>query len=88
MSNRDAAEDTVAALRDDGKLGEADEALVELVLSLASSMDEAKENTAAVAREYRMALVALMTGGTGGGDDGTQAFLVAVRAPTVYPSSD
>ena len=83
MSNLDAAEKAIAAL----DLGEEYAALVELVRTLARSLDvggcaECGTSDANIAREYRQALKHLAEAGVGGDDDGAAAFLTLVRTPS------
>lgn len=68
-------------------LGDEHAALVELVRTLARSLDfggceSCKTSDAMIAREYRQALKQLADVGGGGDDDGTADFLVSIRTPS------
>ena len=72
-------ERTIKAM--DARLDEMNEALVALARGLAAAVDAAPDN-AALWREYRAAVTALMEVGSDGDiDDDTQAFLLALRTP-------
>lgn len=58
MKNTTAARRTIASLRDTGRLELADEALVQLVLSLAAAVDN-NPDSAPLWREYRAAVQTL-----------------------------
>lgn len=76
-SNLAAAEATVAALRESGKLGEVDGARVQTFLTLARSVDGSPDN-ASLWREYRAAEETVRRAG----DDSDEAaeFVASVRA--------
>lgn len=77
-SNSVGLERTIKAMAT--RLGEADEALVALARGLAAAVDAAPY--AALWREYRAAVTALMEVGADGDlDDDTQAFLLTLRTP-------
>jgi hypothetical protein len=74
---------TVKALRAEGRLGDVDKALVAMAETSAAALDLDPGN-AALLREYRQTLMALLTAGSGDGDDDTRAFLLAVSSPVRY----
>ena len=78
--NVEALEETLATMRGDGRLSEADAAVVAMAQGLAEAVDDDPPN-AALWREYRAALVALAAIGSGDVDDDSQAFLVTVSTP-------
>lgn len=75
-----AAETTIAALEDAGRLSDSDAALVALVRNLSAAVDESPGN-AALWRELRAALQTLSEVGADDLDDGTLAFRVSVQTP-------
>lgn len=78
-SNATGLERTIKAMA--AQLDDTNEALVALARGLAAAVDAAPDN-AALWREYRAAVTALMEVGSDGGiDDDTQAFLLALRSP-------
>jgi hypothetical protein len=78
-SNAVGLERTIKAM--EARLDEMNEALVALARGLAAAVDAAPDN-AALWREYRAAVTALMEVGSDGDiDDDTQAFLLALRTP-------
>ena len=79
-SNRTGLERTIKALDAAGRLDDTDQALLALARSLAAAVDAEPEN-AALAREYRAALVALSAAGADNIDDDTRQFLLTVRTP-------
>lgn len=85
--NRAAAEVTVAALRASGAVEEPQEALVALVLGLASAVDKEPGN-AALWREYRAAVQQLEGVGSGGVDDGYATLTLEVRGTKVVHAGD
>lgn len=85
MSNRRAAEQTVAAWRDAGQVDAEHESLIEAFLCLASEVD-AGEARADVWREYRQTYQLLREVLSVGGDDDTASFLVSVSTPRRLPA--
>ena len=79
-SNSSAVEITIRALDDDGRLSDEDQAIVALARCLAAALDAEPEN-AALAREYRAALVALSLAGADKPDDNDRDFLLTIRTP-------
>lgn len=79
-SNATGLEKTLKALTGSGRLGDEDQALVALARSLAVAVDAEPEN-AALAREYRAALMALLSAGTDSLDDDARDFILSVRTP-------
>ena len=79
-SNATGLERTLKALTAAGRLDDADQALVALARSLAVAVDAEPEN-AALAREYRAALVALSSAGSDNLDDDTREFILSIRTP-------
>jgi hypothetical protein len=86
-SNKTGLERTVKALDAAGRLDDTDQALLALARSLAAAVDAEPEN-AALAREYRAALVALSTAGADNIDDDTRQFLLTVRTPRAPMGDD
>jgi hypothetical protein len=80
LTNREAAEQTLAALRKSGALEAVDEAIAQAFLSLASAVDN-PEAKADLWREYRAMTVALREAGAGGSDDDSASFLVSIQTP-------
>lgn len=80
LTNREAAEKTVATLRAGGSLEEVDEATVVAFLSLASAVDD-PDAKADLWREYRAVTAALKEAAAGGSDDDTTSFLVSIQTP-------
>ena len=79
VTNSEAVRRTLKALGD--SLGEETAALRALAETLARALDHDQGN-AALGREYRATLVALMEAADSSGpDDDTQSFLNAIRAP-------
>lgn len=79
-SNATAVEKTIRALNDAGRLADVDLAIVALARCLAAALDAEPEN-AALAREYRQALIALTSTGSDNLDDDTRDFLLTIRTP-------
>jgi hypothetical protein len=80
ISNTGAIEKTIRALEDAGRLSDEDQAIVALARCLAAALDAEPEN-AALAREYRAALVALSVAGADRPDDDARDFLLTIRTP-------
>jgi hypothetical protein len=78
--NAAGVETTIAALEAEGRLTDTHSALVAAVRQLAAAVDSAPDN-ASLWREYRAALASLMEAESGGDDDDTQTFLLALRTP-------
>lgn len=81
-SNAAGLECTIEALDAAGRLADTDQALVALARSLAVAVDAEPEN-AALAREYRAALVALSSAGSDNLDDDARDFILSIRTPSV-----
>lgn len=81
LTNKEAAERTVAALRSNGALSDLDEATVRAFLSLAEAVD-GHDVRADVWREYRAFANALREAAADGSDDDTTAFLVSIQTPS------
>lgn len=79
-SQADALMETLAAMRDEGRLSEQDGALVAMAEGLAAALDDDPSN-AALWREYRAALSAVKECGLDGDDDDTQEFVVSIATP-------
>lgn len=79
-SNVAGLERTIKALDGAGRLADFDQALLALARSLAAAVDAEPEN-AALAREYRAALVALSSAGADNIDDDARDFLLTIRTP-------
>lgn len=78
-SNVAGLERTIKAVQ--GRLVDADEALIALARGLAAAVDAAPEN-AALWREYRAAVAALAEAAVAGDvDDDTKDFLLTIRTP-------
>lgn len=84
-SNTAGLEKTLKALTAAGRLEDADQALVALARCLAAAVDAEPEN-AALAREYRAALVALLATGSDNIDDDSRDFLLQIRTPGLRPT--
>jgi len=73
----------IALLRSTARLGPDAEALVAVAQGLASAVDR-QPDTAALWREYRAAVLALLSAGdVGDADDDAQEWLVSIRTPGV-----
>lgn len=82
VSNATGLDKTLKALTAAGRLDDADQALVALARCLAAAVDAEPEN-AALAREYRAALVALSNAGSDNLDDDARDFILSIRTPSV-----
>lgn len=81
-SNATGLERTLKALDVAGRLADEDQALVALARCLAAALDAEPEN-AALAREYRAAIVALSTTGADNIDDDARDFILSIRTPQI-----
>jgi hypothetical protein len=79
VTNREAAELAVEALRASGRLEDLDEPLATAVLALASAVDEGGDDK--LWREYRAFVQALREVALGGSDDDTTEFIFSVQTP-------
>lgn len=77
---RDGLELTIMSLGVENRLTDAHAALVEAARLMASTV-EGDPSSAALWREFRATVVALMEADDGAGDDEQEAFLDAVRTP-------
>lgn len=75
---------TLESLEGDGRLAELPAALVELARGLARELDadaESSAGRAALWREYRAALSAVMEAANGASDDDSAQFILSIQTP-------
>lgn len=85
MTNREAIDETLAVLEKEGRLRPSDSALVQMLRSMADSLDGRPGNSQ-MWREYKMAIRELM--GDERGNDEIEKLFEELRSPIRHPAQN